>query len=183
MTYKLNNFGISHYLLPIVLVVLVAIGGVYSLVASHADPFPPRSVRFTSGMSIDNDGVGSAHNDPYHQSTTSYASGVLNADKTNYIALAPGWAHENGVQLGDVAVVKYKGRSAYAVYGDKYVGNSAHGEGSVRLARALGIPSSSVSGGVSSGVTYIIFPDSHVTLKNGTTSQSKINAVGRLYAR
>lgn len=135
-------------------------------------------VTFKTGMAIDNDGIGPDHGDPYHQSGTSYANGKLNADKTNYIALAPGWASKNKLKLGDIALVKYKDKTAYAVYGDNYKGDEVHGEGSVALAKALGINPSGTSGGVSSGVEYTVYPDSNKQLK-GSVDQTKIDEIGK----
>lgn len=37
----MNSKGISHYLMPVIIVVLVAIGGTFALVMSHADPASP----------------------------------------------------------------------------------------------------------------------------------------------
>jgi len=136
-------------------------------------------VTFTAGMTIDNDGIGSGQGDRYHQTSTSYANGRLNADKTNYIALAQGYARANKLTLGDIALVKYKDKTAYAVYGDNWQNvNEVHGEGSVALAKALGINSSGVSGGVESGVTYTVYPGTHKQL-NGSVEQSKIDEIGK----
>ena len=61
--------------------------------------------------------------------------------------------------VGDLATVLYKGRVCHAVVGD--VGPSDHlGEASIACAQALGIESNPRHGGVPSGVTYIIYPDS-----------------------
>lgn len=135
-------------------------------------------VEFDAGMAIDNDGIGDSYGDPYHQSQTSYANGRLNADKTNYIALAPGWAEAKGLKLGDIAAVQYKGKTAFAVYGDNYKGNEIHGEGSVALAKALGINPDGVKGGVTSGVHYTVYPGSNKQLKN-SVDQKKIDQIGQ----
>ena len=60
---------------------------------------------------------------------------------------------------GDIAAVSYRGRVAYAIYGDRGP-RTKIGEGSIALARALGIPSDPVRGGTQGGVTYIVFPGS-----------------------
>ena len=137
-------------------------------------------VEYDAGMTVDTDGVGSAHGEPSppHQRGTSYATGRLNADETNYMVLAPGWASAHGLEKGDIAVVQYKGKSVYAVYGDNYLGNQIHGEGSYKLATELGMNNSPISGGVTSGVHYIVFPGSHKQL-NGSVDQSKIDQIGQ----
>ncbi|MBI2362650.1 MAG: hypothetical protein HYV15_04640 [Elusimicrobia bacterium] len=116
----------------------------------------------TAGMTIDTDGDLSgadpelarlARRDPYRQSGTSmrYSNGrSLDPTRVPYVVvpLKSGMA-----KLGDLVVVEYGGRSVLAVVGDK---GPAHrfGEGSMALARQLGINPSGVSGGVSSGVRY-----------------------------
>lgn len=61
------------------------------------------------------------------------------------------------VLLGARVLAEYRGRSAVAVVGD--IGPSNHlGEGSIALAKALGIPSNPRRGGVDDGVLYTIFP-------------------------
>ena len=139
-------------------------------------------VKFSAGMAIDNDGIGPGRGDKYHQNGTSYANGKLNADETNYIALASTWASNKGLKLGDVALVKYKDKTAYAVYGDNWQAvDQVHGEGSVALAKALGINPSGISGGVTSGVEYTVFPGSNKQLK-GSVDQSKIDEIGKALA-
>ena len=123
---------------------------------------------------IDDDGVDpSPTNSPDHQSSTSYADGRLGALHTNYIALNPGWASANGLVLGDVAALTYKGKTAYAVYGDNHVGNTVHAEISVAAAKALG-----TSGNDSlTGVHYVVYPGTYTQLA-GSVDQSKIDQIG-----
>lgn len=59
-----------------------------------------------------------------------------------------------GVMLGDVAMVGYKANTCPAIVAD--VGPKP-GEGSVALARSLGIPSSPRNGGVDVGVYFVVF--------------------------
>jgi hypothetical protein len=61
-----------------------------------------------------------------------------------------------GIALGDVAAVLYKNQLVYAIFGDQSA-KGILGEGSYALASALGIDPNPVTGGVSSGVTYILF--------------------------
>lgn len=66
-----------------------------------------------------------------------------------------------GAELGDVGVVYYpeSGRISAAIFAD--VGApDAIGEGSIRLARNLGIDADPRSGGVDEGVVYVVFPGS-----------------------
>jgi hypothetical protein len=63
---------------------------------------------------------------------------------------------DHGIAAGQVALVIYGGRMAFGIFGD--AGPSAIiGEGSFAMAEALGIPSSPSTGGVGSGVTYLVF--------------------------
>lgn len=109
------------------------------------------------------DGDGSSNNpegDPDFQPSTSLKvnGASLNADIERYIVVPP--AIIRGVApvvLGSQAWVSYKGREMTAVVAD--VGPKAKiGEISIACAKALGIPSSPLSGGVPSGVSYKIRP-------------------------
>jgi RecA/RadA recombinase len=51
------------------------------------------------------------------------------------------------------------GKIVNAIYADVGPSNKI-GEGSIALAEALGIPSSPRTGGVSSGIMYVVFPGS-----------------------
>ena len=63
---------------------------------------------------------------------------------------------DHGISAGQVALVLYGDRMIYGIFGD--AGPSAIiGEGSFAMAQALGIPSSPRTGGVDSGVTYLVF--------------------------
>jgi len=63
---------------------------------------------------------------------------------------------DHGIQTGQVALVLYGSRMAFGIFGD--AGPAAIiGEGSYAMAEALGIPSSPRTGGVDSGVTYLVF--------------------------
>lgn len=69
-----------------------------------------------------------------------------------------------GIQIGDMAAVlnRKNGRMAYAIYADrarpKRYGRI--GEGSVALAKALGIDANPRKGGQNDGVFYVLFPNS-----------------------
>ena len=70
--------------------------------------------------------------------------------------------HGNGAKLGDVALVynEKTGDNCYAVYAD--IGPSSKlGEGSIRLAQALGLDANPKSGGTESKyIVYVVFPAS-----------------------
>ena len=119
---------------------------------------------YESRMTIDADGAGNAWTtDPWGQPTTSltYPNGTsLDPTRINYTVLPIGFeARHPGVRLGDVVAVVYRGKVAYAIYGDRGPRGKI-GEGSIRLARELGIPSSPIHGGASGGVQYVVFPRS-----------------------
>ena len=128
--------------------------------AKYADPIVVRA-----GMAIDNDGqIADARQadrirrqrDPHHQSETSLRyrdGGSLDPTAIPYIVVP---SRQKGL-LGDLAVVSYRGRSIAAVVGDC---GPRYGEASVALADALGVNSHGVTGGIASGVTYVIYPRS-----------------------
>ena len=63
---------------------------------------------------------------------------------------------DHGIRAGQVALVLYRDRMVYGIFGD--AGPAAIiGEGSFAMAEALGIPSNPSTGGVDSGVTYLVF--------------------------
>jgi len=84
----------------------------------------------------------------------------VNAEAINFFVL-PGKSNL-GAQLGDLGVVirPRTGAYDYAIYAD--VGPAAKiGEGSIALARALGLDGSPRTGGVGHGILTIVFPGSH----------------------
>ncbi len=119
---------------------------------------------YQTSMAIDSDGAGDAHKaDKDGQDATSlnYANGdSLDPTKIPYVVLPLGFAKKHpGVQLGDVVAVFYQGKVSYGIWGDEGpVGQI--GEGSIALARSLGIDADPNTGGVETGVTYIVFPRS-----------------------
>ncbi len=118
-------------------------------------------VRYKAKAAIDADGIGPSHGDPDKQDDTSlhHNGQPLNADVDQYIVVPP--AIISGVQpivLGSQAHVTFRGKTVPAVVGD--IGpHRKLGEISVACAKALGIPSSPVSGGVDEHVVeYVIEP-------------------------
>ncbi len=122
-------------------------------------------VWWTADMDIDCDGGRGAAcmADPYYQAETAFVDShgqPLDASTLPYIVI-PGESSrfrytEHGIRGGQVALVIYEGRLAWGIFGD--VGPQAIiGEASYAMAEALGIPSSPISGGVGSGVTYLVF--------------------------
>lgn len=122
---------------------------------------PDGSVTWRGKASIDGDGAGPSHGDPDFQADTTlhWNGDPLNSDTDRYIVAPPAVIHGvKGVVLGCQAIVTYHGNQCTAVVGD--VGpRDKIGEISIACARALNIPSSPNTGGVDSGVNYIIFPD------------------------
>jgi hypothetical protein len=117
---------------------------------------------YVSSMTIDADGAGEAwKSDPDGQPGTSlsYASGeALDPTRIPYFVLPEGFEKTHpAVALGDVAAVVFEGRVAYAIWGDEGPREQV-GEGSIALARALGIDPDPVRGGQDRGVAYVIFP-------------------------
>jgi hypothetical protein len=106
----------------------------------------------------------------------------LDARRIPYIALPPDFARQFGISLGDLARVvnTQTGRSAYAIFAD--VGPQGRiGEGSIALAKKLGIPSNPRHDSVPDGVTYLTFPGSALRTTR-TITVARINSAGvRLY--
>jgi hypothetical protein len=108
----------------------------------------------------------------------------VDATKVPYIALPEDFASTFDIHLGDLALVvnQANGRAAYAVYAD--VGPKGRiGEGSIALAKALGMPANPRHDGVAGGVTYLIFPGSALPAKDGVTARNIKSSGTRLYRR
>jgi hypothetical protein len=106
----------------------------------------------------------------------------VDATKVPYVALPPDFARKYGIQLGDLAVVvnQANGRIAYAVFAD--VGPKGRiGEGSIALARQLGIPSNPRHDSVPGGVTYLVFPGSSLPAGRRITALRIRSSGARLY--
>lgn len=101
----------------------------------------------------------------FYVSTTTYERREFNPDdprrylnsETEKFVVVPNSFRKSvpGIVLGCKCLVSYRDKTVEAVAGD--VG-PRFGEGSIALAKALGIPSDPKSGGVDSGVTYQLFP-------------------------
>ncbi len=125
-----------------------------------------------NGIITDRDGspLVQRKNDPfpgYYISCTSLSdetkkftdpTGYVDASATPYIALPQSLATRGGMRLGDFAFVMNlrNGKSTFALYAD--IGKL--GEGSVALAKMLGIPSDARQGGQPDGILYLLFPRS-----------------------
>ncbi|MFI9803661.1 glycoside hydrolase family 75 protein [Streptomyces sp. NPDC052301] len=130
------------------------------------------AVFWKADLDVDCDGRSSKHcnrrTDPSFAAATAFQQSDgrhLKAEKLPYIVVPPPsriWDHRAaGVPGGSVAAVVYRGRVQYAVVGDTGP-RDVIGEASYATARALGIRSDPRDGGVSSGVTYIVFKNSRV---------------------
>jgi len=123
-----------------------------------------RPLLFAAKFAIDADGDGDAwKSDPWGQAETSLQWGggrSLNPTKTPFYVLPIGFDKAYpGVKLGDFAAVIYRGKVAFALFGDRGPREKI-GEGSILLAEELGINADPRRGGVSSGVLWIVFPGS-----------------------
>jgi len=142
---------------------------------------PGGVVYFNADMDIDCDGVQTAHcpgsgadKDPSWDNATSFAGPnsaknangqpALASENTPYVVIPEevvyaGLDQQNG---GNIVAVLYNDQLEFAVFGDQIAAQPGDtgepiGEASVRTANGLGIPPSPASGGVGSGVTYIVF--------------------------
>lgn len=122
-----------------------------------------------SGMAVDADGSPRARQiDPDGQVNTSmrYADNrSVNAEVVPYMVLPGGAYQKFGVQLGDMVLVRNtdNGRMAVAVFAD--VGpRHKTGEGSIQLAREMGLNPSPTRGGTSkASIEYLVLPNTHGT--------------------
>lgn len=146
-------------------------------------------VYWTSGMSIDCDGQpGSKCNktaDPYFQPDTSFHQSngqALSAENTPFIVVplpSSIWDFRDELIVGgNLVTVVYKDRVVHGVVGDEGPTDRI-GEGSYALASALGINPDPSSGGVESGVTYIVYPGVKV---NPIESTAEAARLGELHA-
>ena len=106
----------------------------------------------------------------------------IDATKIPYIALPSDFAKRFDINLGDLAVVvnRANGRSAYAIFAD--VGPRGRiGEGSIALARALGIPANPRHDSAEDGITYLIFPSSGSARGDHITARGVRSAAARRY--
>lgn len=88
----------------------------------------------------------------------------VNAERVPYIVLTGTKAQNLNARFGDYAVVlnTLNGKWAYAMCGDEWP-EIKIGEGSIALAKQLGVPANPRDGGVDDGVVYLIFPGSRKT--------------------
>lgn len=121
--------------------------------------FDDGTVKYTAKFAVDTDGSGPLHGDPDAQADTSlHLNGkALNADVDKYIVVPPAIIHGVGpVVLGCQAFARNtrNGMKSEAVVGD--IGpHKKLGEGSVALAKALGINPSPTRGGEDAHIVEI----------------------------
>jgi hypothetical protein len=126
-------------------------------VALHPDGTPviQRSGRF-KGFYVSTTSLRNAAGSPKVPGT------YVDARKIPYIVLPPEFMKQFGVTLGDLAVVtnQRNGKTSFAIFAD--VGpHGKIGEGSVALARALGLNDDPRHGGTGdSSIAYLVFPKS-----------------------
>jgi hypothetical protein len=100
----------------------------------------------------------------------------VDSEHVPFIAVPP-QLKDQGVKLGDLVAVRNErtGKTVFAVVAD--IGPRDHlGEGSIKLARELGINANARSGGAGSGVSYVVFPG---TRQSWPMTNEQIQAAGR----
>lgn len=141
---------------PTTIANLTGIGSVFYFIDSTG-----QEVVIMSGkMDIDDDGRGPSLGDPDYQNDTSLHQNGQPLDATQQLyVVSPPEIVENtiGDVVGCLCIVTYNGLSAICVVGDRGPRGKG-GEASVKTAQVLGIPSSPINGGVSSGVIYVFYP-------------------------
>ena len=140
---------------------------------------------FKADMDIDADGAGGHYKkDKTGQSQTSLRDSngrSLNPGTLPFFVLPSDFPKTHpGVKLGDIALVQFRGKQAYAIYGDNGP-KGMIGEGSIALAEMLGIDSNPNRGGTPGGVTYIVFPGSK--LKKTPTTASEVEAAAQPFVK
>jgi len=118
-------------------------------VQSGTDPAPGF---YISATALGNPKVAS-ETDPLHW---------VDSEKVNYIALPPAAMNDFGCKKGDyVVAINWKtGTKAGAIFAD--VGSDTDtdgiGEGSIALAKAIGVPGTPKGGGATQDIVYVVFP-------------------------
>lgn len=146
----------------------------HSSMQSPVDVFSKNgAVYFHGGMTIDCDGrpgsVCNAQTDPYYQAQTAFQQSDgqhLDAADLPFAVIplaSDTWDYrQHGIRGGDLVLMAYKDRFVCGVVGD--LGPTYRiGEASNAAAVALGINGNPRSGGVGSGVTYVVFPGTKVS--------------------
>lgn len=130
----------------------------------HMERLPGGAVYMEAGMDICADGRGGRALDPrngQNRTALSYRNGsYLDSTTTPYVVVPMHVHKQYGIELGDHVFVKYRDNVVEAIVGD--IGpHYKLGEGSIRLARLLGMNRSTPnSAEAQRGVQYIVFPDS-----------------------
>ncbi|MBZ6102526.1 glycoside hydrolase family 75 protein [Streptomyces olivaceus] len=143
----------------------------------------PDAVFWKADLDIDCDGRPgdrcNGRTDPHFSPGTAFTGAdgsPLDAERLPYVVV-PGpsdiWDHRaDNVRAGSLAALVHGDRVRYAVVGD--VGpRDLIGEASYAAARSLGIPADPAGGGVSSGVTYIVFKGSEARPLEDTAAAEK----------
>lgn len=121
----------------------------------------------------------------YYVSTTALVDGrygvsdprrYVDSETIPFIAIPPALKNQ-GLKLGDLVAVRNErtGKTVFAVIAD--IGPAGHlGEGSIKLAQALGVNANARSGGASGGISYVAFPN---TKQAFPMSYESIQAAGQ----
>jgi hypothetical protein len=128
---------------------------------------PGGALYYESALELDTDGSAFAKLDATGQARTSAHltdGSFLDANTVNYIVLPEGgFTDRFGIQLGDMAVVIFRDRLAFACFGDFGPSNKL-GEASIAVHRDLGfervVKGRLVNAGIDGEVVTIVFPQS-----------------------
>ena len=138
-----------------------------------------------SDMDIDCDGqstsVCNANTDPAYQNQTSFTQSngqPLDASMLPYVVVPlPSTRFDYqaaGIQGGALAIVLYNGRLNFGVFGDEGPSDII-GEASYAMAQSLGIDPNPATGGVDSGVTFIVFTGAASVVSPIENHQAAVN--------
>ncbi|MBE7034447.1 MAG: hypothetical protein E7406_09510, partial [Ruminococcaceae bacterium] len=138
-----------------------------------------------SKAAVCNDGIGCDYGDYFHQDSTAYMGGILNADSHRYIVL-PTNAENYRSYLGCVGVsIRSNGRYAFGVVGDGGQGNKPQktvDEFSVRMIKDLGYKTDGANDvSPEDPVTTYIFPETKRSSWVSKTLNIDVAAEGMKY--
>ncbi|REK88866.1 hypothetical protein DY245_18940 [Streptomyces inhibens] len=152
------------------------------------------AVFWKADMDIDCDGQTTskcnADTDPWYQDDTAFPQSngqPLNAEKLPYVVVPSSsgiWNYASaGIKGGGVVAVIYNNKVEYAVVGDTGP-DKIIGEASYATAKGLGIDPDPETGGVDSGVTYLLFKNSKASpIESHSDAVSRGDALAKKFLR
>ncbi len=147
-----------------------------------------KAIFWEADMDIDCDGEPddkcNENTDPWFYPSTSAGGGIYASKTPFYVVPVTFKNYVQGVNIGSVAALIYKGKVVYGPLLDKCGVNDVTGEASYAMAEALDIDPDPQYGGTSGPVTYIAFVGSNAELDdNEYTDHTKAIELGNARAK